>query len=56
VVLIALAVIVACAMSLTDAQGGFAVPLTLDPSINITSSGNINSLRAVSKVARSRVK
>lgn len=40
------------AMSLTDTQGGFAVPLTIDPSIAISNSGSVNPLRAISKVVQ----
>jgi HK97 family phage major capsid protein len=38
------------AMSLTDAAGGFMVPLTLDPAIMLTSAGSINPLRQISRV------
>lgn len=41
---------VRAAMSLTDANGGFMVPLTLDPAIMLTSDGSINPLRRVSRV------
>jgi predicted phage gp36 major capsid-like protein len=34
------------AMSLTDASGGFMVPLTVDPAIMLTSSGSIKSAAA----------
>ena len=37
------------AMSTTDAQGGFMSPLVIDPSILITSAGNVNPLRAISR-------
>jgi HK97 family phage major capsid protein len=40
------------AMSLTDANGGFMVPLTLDPSILLTSDGSINPLRQISRVVQ----
>jgi HK97 family phage major capsid protein len=40
------------AMSLTDNAGGFMVPLTLDPSIILTSDGSINPLRRVSRVVQ----
>ncbi len=38
------------AMSLTDANGGYMVPLTLDPAILLTSAGSINPLRQVARV------
>lgn len=38
------------AMSLTDANGGFMVPLTLDPAIHLTSAGSINPLRRIARV------
>lgn len=40
------------AMSLTDANGGYMVPMTLDPAIMLTSAGSINPLRQVSRVVR----
>ena len=40
------------AMSLTDASGGYMVPLTLDPAILLTSSGSINPLRQISRVVQ----
>ncbi|WP_053207356.1 phage major capsid protein [Jiangella muralis] len=40
------------AMSLTDANGGFMVPLTLDPAIMLTSDGSINPLRQISRVVQ----
>jgi predicted phage gp36 major capsid-like protein len=40
------------AMSLTDASGGYMVPLTLDPAILLTSAGSINPLRRISRVVR----
>jgi len=40
------------AMSLTDSAGGFMVPLTLDPSIILTSAGSINPLRQISRVVQ----
>jgi HK97 family phage major capsid protein len=39
-------------MSLTDANGGYMVPLTLDPAIILTSSGSINPLRRISRVVQ----
>lgn len=38
------------AMSLTDANGGFAVPYTLDPTIILTSNGAINPLRQIARI------
>lgn len=43
---------VRAAMSLTDANGGFMVPLTLDPAIMLTSDGSINPLRRISRVVQ----
>lgn len=43
---------VRAAMSLTDANGGFMVPLTLDPAILLTSDGSINPLRQISRVVQ----
>jgi HK97 family phage major capsid protein len=40
------------AMSTVDTQGGYAIPLSLDPSILITSSGSINPLRQISRVVQ----
>lgn len=40
------------AMSLTDASGGYMVPLTLDPAILLTSAGSINPLRRISRVVQ----
>jgi HK97 family phage major capsid protein len=40
------------AMSSTDNAGGFMIPLTLDPSILITSAGSINPLRQISRVVQ----
>lgn len=40
------------AMSLTDANGGYLVPFTLDPTIRLTSAGSINPLRQISRVER----
>lgn len=40
---------VARAMSLTDANGGFMVPFTLDPSIMLTNAGNINPIRELAR-------
>lgn len=37
-------------MSLTGTQGGFAVPVTLDPTIIPTSNGAVNPWRAISRV------
>jgi HK97 family phage major capsid protein len=34
----------------TDAQGGFAVPFQLDPTVILTSDGSINPLRQISRV------
>lgn len=38
------------AMSLTGASGGYAVPVTLDPTIIPTSNGAVNPWRAISRV------
>ncbi|WP_433319163.1 phage major capsid protein [Micromonospora chersina] len=40
------------AASLTDASGGYMVPLTLDPAIMLTSAGSINPLRQISRVVQ----
>jgi HK97 family phage major capsid protein len=40
------------AMSLTDASGGYMVPLTLDPAIMLTSAGSINPLRRIARVVQ----
>lgn len=40
------------AMSLTDANGGYMVPLTLDPAILLSSDGSINPLRKISRVVQ----
>lgn len=40
------------AASLVDAQGGFAVPFTLDPTVVLTSDGVTNPIRAISRVAQ----
>ena len=40
------------AMSLTDSAGGFLVPLTLDPTVLLTSGGSINPLRRISRVVQ----
>lgn len=40
------------AMSLTDANGGYMVPLTLDPAVILTSAGSINPMRQVSRVVQ----
>jgi HK97 family phage major capsid protein len=37
------------AMSTIDAQGGFAIPLTIDPSILISSAGSNNPLRQIAR-------
>lgn len=37
------------AMSLTTTAGGFAVPVTLDPTVILTSNGVVNPLRAISR-------
>lgn len=34
----------------TDAQGGYAIPFFLDPSIILTSDGTVNPLRSISRV------
>jgi HK97 family phage major capsid protein len=39
-------------MSLTDGNGGYMVPLTLDPAIILTSAGSINPLRRISRVVQ----
>nr|WP_239513665.1 phage major capsid protein [Streptosporangium sp. 'caverna'] len=39
-------------MSLADSAGGFLVPLTLDPTVLLTSSGSINPLRRISRVVQ----
>lgn len=38
------------AMSLTDANGGYMVPFTLDPAIMLTSDGSVNPLRSLARV------
>jgi HK97 family phage major capsid protein len=38
------------AMSLTSANGGYAVPFTLDPTIILTNAGTINPLRQIARV------
>lgn len=38
------------AMSLTDANGGYMVPLTLDPALILTSAGSVNPMRRLSRV------
>lgn len=38
------------ALSLTDANGGFAVPYTLDPTVILTSDGAVNPLRQLARV------
>ncbi|OBF91046.1 major capsid protein [Mycobacterium sp. 852002-51163_SCH5372311] len=40
------------AMSLTDSAGGFLVPLTLDPTVLLTSSGSTNPLRQISRIVQ----
>lgn len=40
------------AMSLTDANGGYMVPLTLDPAIMLTSDGSNNPLRRLARVVQ----
>jgi HK97 family phage major capsid protein len=40
------------AMGETDTAGGFMIPLTLDPSILLTSAGSINPLRQISRVVQ----
>jgi len=40
------------AMSLTDAAGGYMVPLTLDPAIMLTGAGSINPLRQIARVVQ----
>lgn len=40
------------AMSLTDANGGYLVPLTLDPAILLTSAGSNNPLRRLARVVQ----
>lgn len=37
------------AMTLTDAQGGFLVPLQLDPSVTITANGSFNEVRKIAR-------
>jgi len=37
------------AMSLTDANGGFLVPFTLDPMVQLTNVGNINPFRSIAR-------
>lgn len=38
------------AMSLTDAAGGFGVPVLIDPTIILTAQGSLNPFRAISRV------
>lgn len=38
------------ALSLTGANGGFLIPVTLDPTINLTNSGSANPFRQISQV------
>lgn len=40
------------AMSLTDASGGFMVPLTLDPAITLTNGGSVNPMRQLARVVQ----
>lgn len=40
------------AMSLTDAAGGYMVPMVLDPTIILTSDGSINPIRRISRVVQ----
>ena len=40
------------AMGLTDANGGYLVPLTLDPAVRLSSDGSINPLRQISRVVQ----
>lgn len=40
------------AMSLTDSAGGYMVPMSLDPSILLTSDGSVNPLRRISRVVQ----
>ena len=44
------AVVEARAASLTDAAGGYAVPLTLDPSLILTNAGTSNPWRQIARV------
>lgn len=37
-------------MSLTDGQGGFAVPFTLDPTLILTNAGTVNPMRQLGRV------
>jgi HK97 family phage major capsid protein len=41
--------VLARAMSLTDAEGGYLVPFQLDPTVIITSSGTANGVRALAR-------
>ncbi len=38
------------AMSLTDGEGGFAVPFTLDPTLILTNDGTVNPVRQLARV------
>lgn len=38
------------AMSLTDANGGFAVPFQLDPNVILTANGSFNQVRQIARV------
>lgn len=40
------------AMSTSDSAGGYMIPLTLDPAVQITSNGSINPLRQISRVVQ----
>jgi HK97 family phage major capsid protein len=38
------------ALSLTDGNGGYLVPFTLDPTVNVTNAGNRNSFRNIARI------
>lgn len=40
------------AMSLTDNAGGYMVPFSLDPTVNITGNGSINPVRQIARVVQ----
>lgn len=40
------------AMSITDVEGGHLIPLTLDPSIQISSAGSVNGIRAAARTVQ----
>lgn len=40
------------AMSTTDSAGGYLIPLTLDPAVQITSNGSVNPLRQIARVVQ----